>query len=169
MTANEHGSRTTEHQLNVRTSDLLRSTHERHDTLVPAGPWLRPRTFPSMPTTPRRVPTRLLLPRDYLAPHQFGIGTSTSASAHLPEGGDVESLRAAVVQHHLARTLVRHARTGTGPGSELGRLFGFSRQHWSDCLAGRTWMRERTLLAAHALLLGLVDELPDPPYIEESS
>lgn len=143
---------------------LLRSTHERHDTLVPAGPGLRPRTFPSMPTTPRRVPTRLLLPRDYLAPHEFGIGAT--ASAYLPDGGDVESLRAAIVQHHVALTLVGHARTGAGPGSQLGRLFGFSRQHWSDCLAGRTWMRERTLLAAHALLLGLVDELPGPTQNE---
>lgn len=73
-------------------------------------------------------------------------------------------MRAALVQHHLAIRLVVHATTGQGPGARLGRLFGFSRQHWSDSLAGRSWMREGPLLAAHALLVGILDDLPDDSH-----
>ncbi|MFC6238025.1 hypothetical protein [Longivirga aurantiaca] len=107
---------------------------------------------------PKKTHHRTLRPRDYFRdPHEFGV--LDSAVVHLPALGDLASQRAAVVQHRIALLLLVRATPGAGPGAALGRTFGFSRQHWSDCLSGRSWMRENTLLAAHALMLGLVDEL----------
>jgi hypothetical protein len=111
-----------------------------------------------MPTTPKHLPRRTLVPRDYLV-QPAAFGRTAEAEIHLPEGGDVPSMRAAIIQHRLAVQLAQHAKTGHGPGARLGRLFGFSRQHWSDALAGRSWMREDALLASHAVLLDLLDEL----------
>lgn len=117
-----------------------------------------------MPSPPRSHRSRTLRPLDYFVdPVLFGV--SDTVAGRLPEQGDVASQRAATVQHHLVVVLRGRARPGTGPGARLGRVFGFSRQHWSDCIAGRAWMRENTLLAAHALLLGIHDQLeprPDP-------
>lgn len=113
-----------------------------------------------MPTTPKHLPRRTLVPRDYLV-QPAAFGRTIDAEIHLPNPGDVPSMRAALIQHRIAAELAQHAKTGHGPGPRLGRLFGFSRQHWSDALAGRSWMREDALLAALAVLLDLLDDLPD--------
>lgn len=104
----------------------------------------------------RRLDRRHLLPRDYLTePPRFGY--QPDASMLLPAGGDPISLQVARVQHQVALTIrARHDRTAT---SKVTTAFGFSKQHWSDCLHGRAWMGETVLAAALTLLL-------DPPQLE---
>lgn len=71
----------------------------------------------------------------------------------------MRSLQVALVQHTLACRLRDEARTGIGPGAALGRRFGFSRQHWSRCIHGDSWMGSTTMAAAIAHLLAVPDLL----------
>lgn len=104
-----------------------------------------------------RRTVRKLLPRDYLVdPHQFGAAPDWHGK--MPTGGDVGSQRAALVQHRAAM-LLRRSRSSRRIGARVGRLFGFSRQYWSDCLLGGAWMHQDALLAALAALLGTLDDL----------
>ena len=161
LSASTRTARTTPHVSDINAPHLLRSTYECHKRLVPAGSKFRTRTKLGMPKKQSRIRPRALLPRDYGVP-SYAFGVKDAIRFEVPEGGEVHSMRAAFVQHHIAVTLVLRAQTGTGPGARLGRLFGFSRQHWSDCLAGRSWMREDTLVAAYAMHLRILDGLPGP-------
>lgn len=106
---------------------------------------------------PSRRDARKLLPRDYLL-DPLGFGIAPGPIAALPSGGDLASQRAALVQHATVLFL-RRSPAGRRVGSRVGRLFGFSRQHWSDCLLGKSWMQDDDFLAVLALLLGLVEHL----------
>jgi hypothetical protein len=114
-----------------------------------------------MRSTRFKPPTVQLRPRDYFEdPHQFGA--VLQARMRQPEGGDDRGFRRALVQHRVALLLRARARPGGGPGERVGRAFGFSRQHWSDCQLGKAWMGEDTLTASLAVLLGLLDEISPP-------
>jgi hypothetical protein len=111
-------------------------------------------TVASVPRFGHRL---LLHPRDYLA-EPYAFGRDPDPVTVVPEGGDERSRQVAFVQHHLALRLRVHARPGTGPGARAAARFGFSRQHWADCLAGVYWMSPVLFAAAAAVLLGV----PDP-------
>ena len=108
-------------------------------------------TVPAMPPSPRLLRTRSLAPRDYLAdPFQFG--RASAPRWVLPVGGDVRSLQVAMVTHGVV-VLVRGLRDRRLAGRVCAR-FGFSKQLWSRCLLGETWMGEVVLAAAVSELLG---------------
>lgn len=97
------------------------------------------------PQWPRRLDTRHLQPRDYLAdPSAFG--SARRVEFVLPQGGDPRSLLAAQVQHDVARAL----RADPDP-KRAGRVttqFHFSRSAWSACLSGKRWMGATVFAAA---------------------
>ena len=97
----------------------------------------------------RSLDRRTLAPRDYLVdPWLFGLRPDTPART--ASGGDPRSRAVAEVQHQLAYRLRlqddRHA------AARVTQRFGFSKQQWSNCLLGRTWMGETGMAAAVWLL-----------------
>jgi len=117
-------------------------------------------TLRGVPFPPRRSAPRQPQPRDYLdEPLSFGI--DPDARFTVPPDGDEHALRAAAVQHHLAIQLRRLEPAARRNGARAGRLFGFSRQHWSDCLVGRSWMGPATYAAAIAALLDIQERISD--------
>jgi hypothetical protein len=103
-----------------------------------------------MPRRRHRLDQRSLLPRDYLTdPWQFGHGLDVAAV--LPTGGDRISLQVARVQHLLVCHIRAHGASHTT--ATVTAAFGFSKQYWSRCLLGYTWMGETVFAAATGLLL----------------
>lgn len=99
---------------------------------------------------PRLLDRRTLTPRDYLVdPWEFGV--RVDVEIRLPAGGDARSRAVAEVQHLLA---CRVRRLGDrGAAARVSLRFGFSKQHWSNCLLGHAWMGETGMAAAVWLLL----------------
>jgi hypothetical protein len=107
-------------------------------------------TVRRMPLRRRTLDRRHLAPRDYLVdPWQFG--RELGASTQLPAGGDARSRAVAEVQHRLACRL--RQRGDRRAAARVVQRFGFSKQHWSNCLLGRSWMGETGMAAAVWLLL----------------
>lgn len=105
---------------------------------------------------PRPLERRRLTPRDYLQhPHDFGSLTR-SPQWWVPEGGDARSLLVALVAHEMARRVAE--RKDPHDAALVCGRFGFSKQHWSRCLNGWTWMGETTLSA----LIWLLDQPLSP-------
>ncbi|MGB3763758.1 MAG: hypothetical protein WA966_11085 [Ornithinimicrobium sp.] len=103
-----------------------------------------------MPRRRRPLDGRAFTPRDYLA-DPFEFGRSSDARTRVPDGGDARSLAVAEVQHLLACSI--RQRGDRGAAARAATRFGFSKQHWSNCLLGRAWMGETAMAAAVWLLL----------------
>jgi hypothetical protein len=92
---------------------------------------------------------RSLLPYDYLA-DPWAFGQPGRVGVVMPEGGDVVSQRIALQVHRLAVAVrSRHIRS-----TEACARFEFSREVWSEVLAGRRWPGETVLAAIIDALAG---------------
>lgn len=100
-------------------------------------------TVPGMPS--RSLALRSLVPLDYLA-NRGDFGLHPRPTWTLPAGGDPRSLQVAMVTHDVV-LLVRNLKDRALARRVCAR-FGFSKQLWSRCLHGETWMGETVLAAA---------------------
>jgi hypothetical protein len=108
-------------------------------------------TVPAMSHSSRRLDTRSLVPRDYVAnPNDFG--RASRPEWVLPAGGNIRSLRVAMVTHEVVFR-VRALRDRRLAARVCAR-FGFSKQVWSRSLLGQEWMGELVLAAAVSEALG---------------
>ncbi|GAB3077725.1 hypothetical protein [Pedococcus soli] len=112
-------------------------------------------TVPGMPS--RSLGHRSLVPRAYLH-DQYQFGLDPRPAWTLPANGDPRSLQVAMVTHDVVLAL--RSRSDRELARRVCQRFGFSKQLWSRCLLGESWMGETVLAAA---VSELVTRSPRPP------
>lgn len=119
-------------------------------------------TLPRMSSRKRPFDKRSRRPRDYFSePADFGRDDTTRSV--LPPDGDQRSGDVALVQHQLVFAMGYPRDRATT--KRVTKRFGFSKQHWSDCLLGKAWMGDTVLAAAVSVLLDVFPrtEVLHPP------